>query len=714
METLRAEDPYLGQLQRIKLSILEHFPRDKTPKIGLLEQAFQDAEYYHRGQFRKSGEPVIIHPYRVALLATEAGLDADSVIVALLHDLIEDTEVTKDALRERYGEWLAEVVDGLTKAPKPGNGKPPQGGAGLATYRKLLFSTIKDIRTLLVKIFDRLDNMRDLSHLDRRRQRRISTETYQVYVPFAQRMGLFEIADELTTLCFRFLYPKRFKKVLEEMKARVAAEQPKVSEIRTILETSLGGLEFVFHRVEPRYHSVSEAILEKQMPGRALKMFKITVPQPRDCYLAMGALHMTCRAVPNSIRDYISNPKPNRYQGLESQIFVGEEVVAIAIASLDMELVNRRGILAQWKGSYEELSRYYQTYLELIDQLDGDEDLRMEDVLRYAQMEALQAFTPKGDRLNLPQGSTVLDFAYAIHSDLGNRCDGALIGGRRVSRFAELKDGDMVSVLTSERVEPTPDWLERVRTTKARINLRRLLRGLSLQRAQELGGELLAAELTRLGEDPKRLLGRPEFYEALKQRKLTLPQFFQQMGTRKLNLRPFLTEHGLISTKKVQRRESWERSVLTRYLAPLFRAPDPDVKVGRSGDAFIQMAGCCVPLYGDPIAGVQKEHGITIHRLGCAMLAHADPAQRITVGWDVDAGKSAHRIAVTAADKSGVIYQIGKIMHSLGVSIHEITTNRDTTAGLATISLNIEPVTSKTFQKIVARLRGLKEVKTVQ
>ena len=221
--------------------------------------------------------------------------------------------------------------------------------------------------------------------------------------------------------------------------------------------------------------------------------------------------------------------------------------------------------------------------------------------------------------------------------------------------------------------------------------------------------------MTRLGEDPKRLTGRPEFHEALKLRKLNLPQFFQQIGTRKLNLRPFLTEHGLISTKKVQRRESWERSLLTRYLAPLFRAPDPDVKVGRSGgDAFIQMAGCCVPLYGDPIAGVQKEHGITIHRVGCAMLAHADPAQRITVGWDVDAGKSSHRITVTAADKAGVIYQIGKIMHSLGVSIHEIATNRDTAAGLATISLNIEPVTSKTFQKIVARLRGLKEVKSVQ
>jgi GTP pyrophosphokinase len=716
METLRADDPYLGQLQRIRQSILEHFPRDKTPKIGLLEQAFQDAEYYHRGQFRKSGEPVIIHPYRVALLVTEAGLDAESVVVALLHDLIEDTGVTKDALRDRYGEWLAEVVDGLTKVPKPTNGGPrgPRGDAGLATYRKLLFSTIKDIRTLLVKIFDRLDNMRDLSHLDRRRQRRISLETYLVYVPFAQRMGLVEIADELTTLCFRFQYPRRFKRVLEDVKARIAAEQPKIGQIKTILEQALAGLELPFHRVEPRWHSVSEAILERVPPVRALKLFKITVPQPRDCYLALGALHTTCRAVPNSIRDYISNPKPNRYQGLESQIFVGDEAVSIAISSKDMEQVNRYGILAQWKGTYEELSRYYQTYLELIDQLDGDEDLRMEDVLRYAQMETLQAFTPRGDRLNLPQGSTVLDFAYAIHSDLGNRCDGAIIGGRRVSRFGELKDGDMVSVLTSGQVEPSPDWLDHVRTTRARVNLRRSLRALSLQRAQELGEELFNAEVTRLGESPQRVRGRPEFHEALTNRKLSLAQFHQQIGTRKLNLRPFLLENGLITAKKLKRRESWERSLITRYLAPFFRTPDPDLKIGRAGDAFVQMARCCSPLYGDPIAGVQKEHGVTIHRAGCAMLQHADPAQRITVGWDADAGKTAHRIVVTADDKSGVIYQIGKIMHSVGVSIHDITTRRDVPAGLAIITLDIEPVVSKTFQKIVTRLRGLKEVRGVQ
>lgn len=710
MERLAAGDPYAGQLARIKQAIFEHFPRGKSPKIRLLEQAFEDAEFYHRGQFRKSGEPVIIHPYRVALSVAEAGMDVETAVVALLHDLIEDTEVTKDELRERYGEWLADLVDGLTKVAKPAEGGR---GDGLETFRKILFSTVKDMRTLLVKIFDRLDNMRDLSHLERHRQRRIGTETLAVYVPMAERMGLQDIAEELTTLCFRFLYPKRFNRMLEGLRARIAADQPQVDDIQRILESALRPLRLAEFAVEPRYFQISDAIRDRTPQIKALRLFQVTVPTARACYTALGGLHMTCRAVPNSIRDYISNPKPNRYRGLVSQVFVGEEAVSIAIASKDMQRVNRTGILADWKGSQEELSRYYQTYLEVIDQLDGSADLRMEDVLRYAQMETVQAFTPHGKRLNLPQGSTVLDFAYAIHSDLGNRCNGALVGGRKVSRFTELRDGDMVAVLTSDEVVPNDAWMEHVRTTRAKISLRRTLRALSLARAEEVGRDLVKAELGRLDEDPEELLARPKFEAALAERNLSVAQFFQQVGTRRLNLRPFLVEHGLVSGKKVRRRESWERSILTRYLMPVFRSPEPEVRVRQAADAFIQMARCCFPLHGDPIVGVQREHGITIHRAGCGMMEQADPKSLVTVGWDLDPRKTPYRLAVTVDDRSGVIYKIAKILHAHHVSIHDFTTHRDTDAKLATLTIDIEPVTAKTYQKIISRLRHIKEVKTV-
>ena len=287
MERVDEIDLFAEQLLRIKGTILELFPRDETEKIGLLEQAFQDAEFYHRGQLRKSGEPAIIHPYRVALLVAEAGMDTESVIVALLHDVIEDTEVTKSEIGERYGEWMAEVVDGLTKVPKPERAGSPNSRE-LETYRKLLTSTVKDIRTLLVKIFDRLDNMRDLAHLARPRQRRISMETLLVYVPMAQRMGMEDIAGELATLCFRFLYPKRFKTVLERLKAQILLETAKVDSLKTIIRSALAPHYPDHCRVEAKFYQIPDTIYEREIFMARSETFKerlVLKEGPRQLYV---------------------------------------------------------------------------------------------------------------------------------------------------------------------------------------------------------------------------------------------------------------------------------------------------------------------------------------------------------------------------------------------------------------------------------------------
>ena len=705
-------DPHDAQLRRIRDAIIDRYPRSATEKFGLLEQAFRDAEFYHRGQERKSGEPAIIHPYRVALLVAEAGLDVESVIVALLHDVIEDTELTKAEIGERYGEWMAGIVDGLTKASLP-LGADARNTASLETYRKLLASTTEDIRTLLVKIFDRLDNMRDLAHLDRERQRRISTETVLVYVPMAQRLGLQDIADELTTLCFRFLYPYRFKTVLKDLKIQIDQERDRANGIKAILESAIEPLRLAEFEVAPKYRQVCDAIYDKRVPEGALHLFHVKVPTAQDCYRALGALNMTCRAVPNSIRDYISNPKPNRYQGLDSQLFVGGEAVRIEITSREMEAVNRRGVLANWQGSYQELSRYYQHYLELLDHLGDDEDLRMEDVLRYAQMETVQAFTPKGERLNLPPGSTVIDFAFAIHTDLGLHCRGGLVDGKKVSRFSELADGAMVEVLAADDIAPHSDWLDHVRTTRAQLAIRHALRDQSLARAEEVGKELFAAELARLGEQPATVMSRPEFKNAIRRKKLSKALFYQQIGTRKLNLRTFLTENDLVARKKIARQESRERSTLRRLLSALFRAPQPEIKVRRANDPFIQMARCCSPLEGDSIAGVQRDHGVVIHRSGCPMLSEVDRSALVNVGWDLHPQKSTYRLTVLAKDHSGVLYRIGKVMHGLNVSIRDMTISREDGSNQASVTIDIDPVSPRTFQKIIGRLRNLKDVKRV-
>jgi GTP pyrophosphokinase len=701
-------DPMAARLHRIKSGILARFPRDKTPKITLLERAFADAKQHHEGQVRKSGEPYILHPYRVALMASESGVDVETVIIALLHDVIEDTEMTKEEVQARYGDWLADVVDGLTKVPK--DGESPRD-AGVASYRKLISSTIKDLRTAQVKLFDRLDNMRDLGFLERHRQRRIARETLGVFVPMAQRLGMQDIADELTALCFRYLYPRRFNEVLKQLKQRLAEQQAKVAGFTQLLESILVEQGFRDFTVKPRTLQISDFIHKDPPRSNPLLGFTVNVPTAVDCYRALGALHIRCRVMPNSIRDYISNPKPNRYQALHSQVFMGGESIALVICSHAMEAVNRSGILANWEGSLEELHRYYQSYLELLDQYTDTDDLRMEDVLRHAQLETLQVFTPKGKLLSLPQGATAVDFAFAIHTDLGLHCTGARLGGEWISPFQELKDGEVVEVLSDPSVFPAPDWLDHVRTTRAKLAIRRYLKGQANQRAQELGRKLLALELGRIGMTGPEFFARPEFTEALVQRGLSLPQFLQQVGTRRIALRRFLLESGLASKEAVARLEApTPQGLLSRYWKPRSTAPEPLLEVPEGGDGFLTLSPCCQPLAGDAILGVQTDSGIRVHRSECTEVLKADPAAVIGLAWEAGSRKQPYALELRILDRAGMIYKISKVMRDLNVSIHDLSLERLAPDEQALLRVALEPITGKTYQKIVSRLRAIKEV----
>lgn len=709
MEPIAKVDESEARLAKIRQAILKRFPRGKSPKQALLKQALQDAEFYHSNQFRKSGEPAIIHPYRVALSVSEAGMGIEAVILALLHDVIEDTEFTKDEVAAKYGDWLAEAVDGLTKVAAPAY-RANLGGESLETYRKLLISSLSDLRTLQVKIFDRLDNMRDLGFLRRTRQRRIAMETMQVYVPMAQRLGQQDIADELSTLCFRYLYPKRFNRTLSQLRERIKEEQKKVKGLRRVLDAVLkelceGGLS-----VQPRYHKISDYVFENIQVARALIGFTVTVPGAEDCYAVLGRLHREYRVVPNSIRDYISNPKPNRHQSLESKIFIGGEAVSIKIFSKDMEAVNRVGILADWRGSHEEVSRYYESYLELLEQFTDSEDLRMEDVLRFGQMDTLQIFTPIGEVLTFPQRSTVLDFAFAIHTELGLHCDGARVEGRSAQRFEELRDGSMVEVLTTPSTNPSANWLGHVHTAKAKMAIRRFLRGQRLSRATEVGENLFRGMIRRLGLDPEAFLADAAFGEALKKQGLTTPQFFQQVGTRQLQIKPFLQSRGLVPDKSLERLDSHDRSGLLRYLKPRFRSKDPDLKISEFGDAFIHLAPCCSPLQGDAILGVQQDNGIIIHRTECQALDEMQVEALVSVGWELSREESPYRFIIQMKDRPGMIYRIGKIMRDLKVNIQDMNVKPREALMEAQVSILVDPISAQTYQKIVARLRGIKEV----
>ncbi|MCZ6556904.1 MAG: HD domain-containing protein [SAR324 cluster bacterium] len=709
MEPIAKSDDSAARLAKIRLAILKRFPKSKSPRYSLLKQALQDAEFYHSDQYRKSGEPAIIHPYRVALLVSEAGMGIEAVIIALLHDIIEDTEFTKAEVADKYGEWLAEAVDGLTKVAAPQN-RPRGDPTSIETYRKLLTSSVKDLRTLQVKIFDRLDNMRDLGFLERKRQRRIAMETMLVYVPMALRLGLQDISDELSTLCFRYLYPNRFNRVLAELQQRIADEQKKVRGLKKALEATFKEPDTAPCNVQPKYRKVADYVFEASPQVRPLAGFTVTVPSAQDCYMALGRLHMNYRVVPNSIRDYISNPKPNRHQALESKVFIGGEPITIEVFSTDMEKVHRSGILADWSASQEEMSRYYQSYLELLDQFAGNEDLRMEDVLRYGQMETLQIFTPKGEMLSFPQRATVLDFAFAIHTDLGIHCDGAWVEGRRAARQEELRDGTMVEVLTSPGTAPEANWLGYVRTARAKMAIRRHLRGQRLSRAQEVGHKLFDSNIKRMGLNPDKFMERKAFLKALDTHGLNPERFYQEIGTRQLNLRSFMLDNKLVSENELERLGPSVPGGLMRYLKRRSRHSDPDLRISGLGDEFIHLAPCCSPLRGDAIVGLQQESGILIHRTECSALEQVGLDALLSVDWDMDRQKVPYRFHLKIQDRPGMVYKIGKIMRDLKVNIQDMNIESKDALSQANVNILVDPIAVQTYQKIVSRLRAIKEV----
>jgi len=336
--------------------------------------------------------------------------------------------------------------------------------------------------------------------------------------------------------------------------------------------------------------------------------------------------------------------------------------------------------------------------------------------MRHAQLETLQVFTPKGRLLSFPPGAAVIDFAFAIHSDLGLHCTGARMGGRLVSPFEELQDGEVVEVLSDPNQLPTPLWLERVRTTRAQVALRRFLNAQAHQRAEELGRALFAAEAKRLGEDPEQL-ARDRLRQALKAQGWSLAHFHQLLGLRKVQVRTFLLQHGVISQQTADRVQGQEQGLLGRYIRPMFSNPfqasEPVLRVPAAGDAFIALSPCCSPLPGDAIVGAQTEQGLAVHRVGCPRLRDVPSEDLTQIAWDTGVEKSPYALDIRLQDRAGMVYRVSKVMSDLNVSIHELALVRRGDDGTAVLRVLLEPIEARTYQKIVARLRGIREIESI-
>ena len=691
----------------------------------MLEQAIADIQKHHEHQKRKSGQPVIIHPLRVANYICLAGLDAPTVVAAILHDIIEDTTITHKDIKNRYGAWYADIVRGLTKIKFLESPKEGEVDYLEATYQRMLKAMTQDVRALLIKLFDRLDNMRDMESMPRHKQRRISLETLNVYVPIAERLGLTQICQEHTELCFKLLYPKRYNKTLTDIDELKKARIPTINGMRISLQETLEKHNLEYKTIDPLFVHPANRIQEKGPIDHVLEGFRIIVNNSLDCFKALGMIHTSFNVIPLKIRDYISNPLWNGYEGIQTELRIEGEQTCIEIVSEEMLKKNQHGIMAHWQGSPNELADYYKIYLNQLDQMAGDKDVRMLEVMSYVQSDQIQVYSPKGDMFVFPNNATVLDFAYGIHSELGNHCIGALVNPssvgttkKRVPRERQLFAGETLLILTDPGVQPREEWLEQVNTSKSRSQIKHALEQQKVISARNYGRTLLERELRNFGVEKgaDNWIKSKGIKEALKIEKLSANKFFQEIGLQKRPLKMFLRKYNLLEYQQTGR---LKEMLGTEFWENIFGGNKNIFLIEDVKNPLIRLASCCFPIPGDKITGfICNDQEIEIHVTNCSKLTRKNKRLQqnkipIDVAWKISKKITrSHIIHFQVIDGKGILFKITKIIKDAGVAI----INSETSAKKnkeADIRIKLESISWPVFHKIVVKLRPLKFVKKI-
>lgn len=701
-----------------------------------LNRAYVFAMQAHGSQKRASGDPYFSHPLEVAGILTNYRLDTASIITALLHDTIEDTDATHDQIAELFGEEIAQLVDGVTKLTQLELQSDRAKQA--ENFRKLLLAMSRDIRVLLVKLADRLHNMRTLDHMRKEEsRRRIAHETMDIYAPLAERIGMHDIKDELEDRAFRELYPD----ARDSIAARLEFLR---SEGESVVESVLGELRDVFAEAgieaeiagrEKSPYSIWRKMQRTQSSVEQLSdiiAFRVVVPTVADCYQALGVVHGRYQVVPGRFKDYISTPKPNGYRSLHTAVVgLAEHRIEIQIRTQEMHDVAERGVAAHWvykeKGSgpasdaVQEEHRQYRWLQELLEILEHA--AAPEDFLVHTRLEMFSdqvfCFSPKGEVFSLPRGATPIDFAYAVHTDIGDKCVGAKINGRNMPLRTALQNGDQVEILTSKNQTPSPDWEKIVVTGKARARIRRVLREAEMRQYIELGHSILAKAFGRY--DKK--IEDAAFDTALVEFHAESPDdLFAMVG------------QGIYTGRDIARvvfPDEADNGVAKKNSGSIFslrrkkRVPAADREhaipiSGLTPGIAVHMAKCCYPLPGDRIVGVMTTgKGATIHTIDCMTLeAFADSPERwVDVSWDPDsdiAGSDlVSRLTVTLVNEPGSLANMAATIAASGGNISNLKfTNR--TADFFDMDVDIEVDDAKHLNAILTTLRGQKSVSTVE
>lgn len=688
----------------------------------LLVRAYRFSDVAHAGQVRHSGKPYVSHCVEVARILADLQLDTTTVACGLLHDIVEDTDVSISDVEREFGAEVAQIVDGLTKiANLPMSSREERQ---VENYRKLLLSIAKDARVILIKLADRLHNMRTLDWLAPEKRRRIAQETRDLYAPLAHRFGMAKVRWELEDLSFKHLEPEAYKTLARLVAAKRGEREALISQMKEPLEKRLAeaGIADVEVTGRPKHlWSIYKKMQQRDRPYEDiydLLAIRVIVPNVLECYHALGVIHDGWTPVQERIKDYIAQPKSNGYQSLHTTVFgPGRQLFEIQIRTRDMHRTADYGIAAHWlykenTRNADELDRqlaWFRQVLEL--QLDAETPGEFLEFLKLdLYQDEIFVFTPTGDVIQLPKGATPLDFAFAVHSQVGARCAGAKVNGRIAPLSRELKNSETVEILTNPNAKPSRDWLAHVRTGKARHKIRQLLRLEERSSAMRLGREILERELRRR-RLPKADDDKLQPVARLLKLKDT-PQLIASVGAGDVHVMQVLKalHPELESAPEPQEKPSTLERIVDRV-----RGTGKGIRIQGADGLLVRYAQCCQPVPGDNVVGyVTRGRGVSIHRGDCPnllLLAH-EPERRLEIDWQEMAGERfVVRLAMEGTDRRGLYADVAAAVSATGTDIKSFELK--TTDGKVTGSAMVEVENLAHLERIMKAARRVKGIAVV-
>jgi GTP pyrophosphokinase len=695
--------------------------------VELLRRAYVFSAFEHKGQVRHSGEPYLIHPLAVADFLADMKLDAVAIAAGLLHDVVEDTLTTIERIEELFGKEVAHVVEGVTKISAIPFSSSEERQA--ENFRKMLLAMVDDIRVILVKLADRLHNMRTLHHLPEERRVKIAQETRDIYAPIANRLGMSKVKNELEELSFRYLEPQVYEALRAKVDARRRATEGLIGELKKTIAAKLAEAEVPVVEIDGRIKrlwSISQKLKRQKIEIEQVYDFialRIITGDVKDCYATLGIIHQTWSPVPGRIKDFIAMPRPNGYQSLHTSVISEHGMpFEVQIRTIEMHRRAEEGIAAHWKYKEGRVGdqrdeRYFLWMRQLLEDQrevrDPQEFIQSLKVELYP--EEVYTFTPKGLVKALPRGATAVDFAYAIHTDVGHQCVGARVNGKMVPLRSRLKNGDIVEIITQTGHKPSRDWLTFVSTSRARSKIKHLIHAEEKTRAVELGRKLFEKEARRYDLNPNKIVDGELFAKALGDFAINkADDLFAAIGYGKIQPKQVFVKLVPPDTLREKPPEGAVASVVRRVLG----TGEEKIKVRGFDDIMVFRARCCNPIRGEKIVGyITRGKGVSVHSATCPNVVHLlyDPERRIDVEWDKGDAIARYTVKLTmeVEDRKGLLAAVSARIADINTNIKNMEAHTDDDRR-ARIDMTVEISDLKHLEKVIKSLRGVEGVLGVE